>query len=283
MSQFLFWGTDEFAVKILETLKTKEVVPIFIITTLDQPKGRGYKLTPPPVKIWAEKNKINFSQPEKLKDLEKLPGNTYDWALIASYGKIIPQRLIDEPKLGTLNIHPSLLPQYRGPAPLEAAILNGDKKTGVTIMKVDKEMDHGPILGKKEITLADSFTYEKLRDSLALSGAELLLQLLPEWLEGKLREEEQNHSIATYTHKFTKEDGELKTEEDDLTKYRKILALNPWPGTYFFHDHDGKKIRIKVRTAHLEDGKLVYDRVVPADHKEMNWKDFLNGLEGRKS
>jgi len=278
--KFVFLGTDEFSVKVLETLKEKGLTPSLIISTPDKPKGRKLLLSPTPTKIWAEENKVDCIQPAKLKELETLPNEPYDFGLVASYGKIIPQALLDRPQKGTLNIHPSLLPKYRGPSPLQEAILNGDPETGVTVMLVDAEMDHGPILGEEKITLADQYDYEKLRGTLAVLGAELVAKVLPNWLEGKLTPQEQDHSAATYTRKFTKEDGGLKAEDADLTKYRKILAFRHWPGAYFFHEHGDKKIRVSVKSAHLEEGKLIFDRVIPEGRKEMDWQSFLNGLEG---
>ena len=152
---FAFFGTDEFSVVVLNTLKNLGFVPSFIITTPDQPKGRKMILTPPPVKVWAEENKIKIIQPTSLKNIDEQSRHALDGLndqglplifLVASYGKIIPKNILDIPTHGTLNIHPSLLPKYRGASPLETAILSGDTETGVTIIKLDEEMDHGPIL-----------------------------------------------------------------------------------------------------------------------------------------
>jgi len=294
-NNFAFFGTDEFSVKVLETLKDKGLTPSLVVTVPDRPQGRKMVMTPPLAKTWAEKNKIKVIQPASLKNLDE---NTiyniryttydkiYDFSLVASYGKIIPQEILDLPTHGTLNIHPSLLPKYRGPSPLETAILNGDEETGVAIMKLDAEIDHGQILAKEKIKLEDKYNFEQLRDQLAVLGAELFAQVLPDYLTGKLELTEQDHNQATYTKKFTKEDGFLDQQSSALNNYRKILALNPWPGTYLDYPGPKGKIRLIIKQAHLEEdnlpaGKagLVYDRVVPEGRKEMDWQSFLNGLK----
>jgi len=285
---FAFFGTDEFSVKVLEILKDKGLVPSLVITTPDKPRGRKMVLTPPPVKVWAEKNGIEVVQPINLRETSTTLGLTkglsagsgvFDFFLVASYGQIIPPEILDIPTHRTLNLHPSLLPKYRGPSPLETAILNGDIETGVTIMKLDAEMDHGPILASEKIKLNDKYNFEGLRDKLAVLGAELLAKILPDYLTRKITSQEQNHSQATYTKKFTKEDGFLEQQDLPLSNYRKILALNPWPGTYLDYPGPTGKIRVIIKQAHLESDKLIYDRVTPAGKKEMVWADFLRGLK----
>ncbi|HRZ30110.1 MAG TPA: methionyl-tRNA formyltransferase [Candidatus Paceibacterota bacterium] len=291
--KFAFFGTDEFSVRVLDTLKKAGLLPALIITVPDQPKGRKMVLTPPLAKIWAEKNGVEVIQPASLKNLEfsevGLLGSSksdfenlkWDFFLVASYGKIIPQDILDLPTYGTLNIHPSLLPKYRGPSPLETAILNGDEETGVTIMLVDALMDHGPIVAIEKIELNDK-NFEQLRDKLAEMGAKLLIKILPDYLDSKLTPQAQDHDQATFTKKFTKEDGSLDPQTPAINRYRKILALNPWPGTYLDYPGPEGKIRLIIKQAHLEEDKLVYDRVVPEGRKEMDWKSFLNGLHATK-
>ena len=148
-------------------------------------------------------------------------------------------------------------------------------------------MDHGPILAQEpldlrsgqEIELNDKYNFERLRDKLAVLGAELLAQIIPDYLAGKITFQEQDHSNATYTKKFTREDGFLGQSNLPLSNYRKILALNPWPGTYLDYPRPTGKIRVIVKRAHLEENKLILDRVTPAGHKEMTWDSFLNGLK----
>ncbi len=277
---FAFLGTDQFSVKVLETLKNRGLIPSLVITVPDKPQGRKMILTPPPTKIWAEENDVKIIQPVSLKtfDPKKLEAKSYQLFIVASYGKIIPQAILDIPTHGTLNIHPSLLPKYRGPSPLETAILNGDEETGVAIMLVDAEMDHGPIIAEKKIELKDKYNFENLRDKLAVLGAELLAQVIPDYLDKKIVPKEQDHDQATYTKKFIKEDGQLGLQDLPLSNSRKILALNPWPGTYLDYPGPEGKIRVIIKEAHLENNKLVYDKVTPAGRREMSWSAFLNGF-----
>ncbi|MFA5000721.1 MAG: methionyl-tRNA formyltransferase [Candidatus Paceibacterota bacterium] len=324
---FVFFGTDEFSVRVLETLKGKGLTPKLIITIPDKPQGRKMVMTPPLVKVWGEKNGVavmqlaslkgpefsksffaelnatseNLTQSSPKSDLatrDTTSVRSWDFFLVASYGKIIPPEILDIPTKGTLNIHPSLLPKYRGPSPLETAILNGDTETGVTIIKLDAEMDHGPILASESLNLSSPrpelgtnagqgiplFNFEQLRDKTAELGTNLLIKILPDYLTDKIEEQEQDHNQATYTKKFVKEDGLLGQNDLPLTNYRKILALNPWPGTYLDYPGPAGKIRVIVKQAHLEGEQLIYDRVTPAGKKEMAWTDFLNGFKvGTKS
>ncbi len=261
-SPFTFFGTDDFAVTVLITLADLGLKPQLIITTPDKPSGRQLILTPPPVKVWAKENKIPFHQPDKLSTLA--PNSLF---LVASYGKIIPEQILSLPTHGTLNIHPSLLPKYRGATPLQSAILNGDTATGVTIIKLDKEVDHGPIVAQESFSLTNQpdITYPELREALAKSGAQLFAKILPDWLEGKIEAREQNHSQATFTKKIIKQAGEIKLDDDPLFNYRKYRAFLPWPGIYFF-DQGGKRIIIKK--AKLENGHFTPVRIVPEGGKE---------------
>jgi len=296
MFKFAFFGTDEFSVKVLETLVKQGLKPSLIVTVPDKPKGRKMIMTPPLVKVWGEENGVEVVQPSSLKtrsDLGLTRGTTsgekenFDFFLVASYGKIIPQEILNIPTHGTLNIHPSLLPKYRGPAPLETAILNGDDKMGVTIIKLDAEMDHGPILAQKSFDSRRQgsgqgiplYNFEQLRDKTAEIGANLLTDILPDYLASKVTLENQDHDSATFTKKFVKADGELKSSDSALINHRKILALNPWPGTFIFYNNT----RVSIKQAHLnEQGELVFDRVVPEGRKEMAWEDFLRGLNTQK-
>jgi len=284
MFKFAFFGTDKFSIQVLETLKEQSYLPTLIITVPDQPKGRKLILTPPQVKTWAEENNIPYLQPIKLKSLldqtsakETLipDSSSFDFFLVASYGKIIPQEILDLPKIGTLNIHPSLLPKYRGATPLESTIVAGDKKTGVTIIVLDELMDHGPILAQKEISLAnwDPF-YEELRDKLAIEGANLLIEYLPSWLTAKIKPGKQKDSLATFTKKITKEDGLINFDDSDEINFRKIRAYTPWPGAYFFIKRAEKDFRVIIKKAHLANGELNIDQVLPEGKKEISWNNF---------
>jgi len=211
--------------------------PAAIVAAPNKPAGRGQKLTSPPVKILAEKHGIPVLQPEKLDESFRfqVSGFSPDVFVIASYGKILPQALLAIPSRGTINVHPSLLPRYRGPAPLQAAILSGDEITGVTLMLTDEKMDHGPILAKREWQIQNSqITYLELHNILAELGGELLVEILPKWVVGEITPREQDHENATYTKLFTKEDGHIDWNKSAEEIDRTVRALNPWPGTWSF-------------------------------------------------
>jgi len=270
---FVFFGTDQFAVKVLEELKAKNLRPSLVITTPDTPQGRHLTLTPPPVKRWCKKNGIKYDQPEKL-NAYQLPDNLI-FVLVAAYGKILPASLLNQLPNKFLNIHPSLLPRYRGPAPLQAAIINQDKETGVTIMVVDEAMDHGPIVTAKKIAVGQKW-FEELRDETAIIGARLVAQILPDWLAGKLKPVDQDHAAATYTKKIQKTDCEINFTDEPAVNFAKIRAYTPTPGAYFFTKKGNQSIRAIIKRAHLdEQGELVIDRIVPAGKKETDYKTFL--------
>ncbi|OGZ10210.1 MAG: methionyl-tRNA formyltransferase [Candidatus Lloydbacteria bacterium RIFCSPHIGHO2_02_FULL_51_22] len=274
---FAFFGTDEFSVIILEELKNAGLLPARIVTATDKKMGRGMRLTPPPVKLWAQKNNISFLQPEKLDDgfFFELSTCNLQLFIVASYGKIIPKKILDIPTHSSLNVHPSLLPLYRGPSPLETQILDGAGETGVTIMKMDEEMDHGPILAQRELGQVSSFKFQvatctELHDALAHLGGALLAETIPKWLAGEITPQEQEHEKATYTKKITKADGLISLDDDAEKNYRKFRAYTPWPGLYFFHND----LRVKITDAGLEDGKFVIKKVIPAGRREMRYEDF---------
>jgi methionyl-tRNA formyltransferase len=220
-----------------------------------------------------------------------------NWPLfiVASYGKIIPNEIIEMPTHKTLNIHPSLLPQYRGASPLPTAILEDTKKTGITIMQLDKEMDHGPIVAQKEINLTDYFkewpVYEDFEEFMAIEGAKLLAEILPDWVSGKISTQEQDHAKATYTKKITKEDGLINLSSEQLNDtrsipqetayaiFRKIQAFHEWPQAHFFIEREGKKIRVKITEASFENNTLNIKKVIPEGKKEMLYEDFMRSLK----
>jgi len=274
MTPFVFFGTDEFAVEVLEQLKADSLLPALIITTEGKSSHRG-KLLASPVETWAKESHLPFSY--------FLKANSYQLFIVASYGKILSRTTLDMAKHGTLNIHPSLLPKYRGATPLQSAILNGDTETGVSIMLLDEQMDRGPLLISKTYDLSPITSFESLRDDLAKLGAQALAKILPDYLAGKIKPTKQDHNAATYTKKIIKNLGQLNLSDSPEENDRKIRALNPNPGTYFIDDN-GK--RIKILKAHLEPAqlgrsasKLVIDRVVPENKKEMAWKSYLTGIK----
>lgn len=280
---FTFFGTSKFSVLVLEKLKENGFVPSLIITTEDKPKGRKLILTPPEVKSWAIKENIPFIQPKSLKDssvfdLIKEKTLSSDVFIVASYGKIIPQNILDLPKFGTLNVHPSLLPKLRGASPIQSSILE-ENETGVTIIKLDAEMDHGPIIAQEKIETVDWPPYaDKLEEILGQKGGEILAEVLPKWTDGKIKETEQDHSKATFCKKIQKEDGQINLEDDPQINLRKIRAYNIWPVAFTFYKHKDKNIKLSIKSARLEDGKLVLEKIIPEGKKEMDFDAFKNGL-----
>ena len=288
--KIVFFGTSRFSVLVLEKLLEHRFPPTLIVTTPDKPQGRKLLLTPPPIKLWAVEHAIDIIQPEKLDRtfIEKLTHTDWHLFIVASYGKIIPKALLDLPKHGTLNVHPSLLPRWRGASPIQAAILN-DSKTGVTIMLTDEELDHGPIVAQARIelpNLPDGPSADKagwppnvsvLSDILATKGGQLLSEIIPDWISGKITPEEQKHKRATYAKKITKEEGLVDLNASPEENYRKIQAFDTWPGTYFITKRNGKDVRVKISEAILKNGTLKILRVIPESKREMDYADFLRG------
>jgi methionyl-tRNA formyltransferase len=280
---FAFFGSSRFSVIVLDELAVAGFLPALVVTTPDKPQGRGLKLQPTPVKEWAIARKIPVLDPAKLdaefaKTLE--PGSwKLELFIVASYGKIIPGAIISLPKHGSLNIHPSLLPKYRGASPLQSAMLDDQKQTGVTIIRMDEKMDHGPIVAQKETPITEWPIYEEFEKLMAVEGARLLASILPGWIFDTVKAHEQDHAAATFTKKISKEDALLvySAEKgilgDQYLAFRKIQAYHEWPGAYFFIERGGKQMRIKITAASYRDGKLMIERVIPEGKKEMAWAD----------
>ena len=289
---FVFFGTPDLSVEILDHLKRAGFIPSLVVTNPDRPQGRNLLVTPPPTKLWAIANDIPFLQPENLSDpvlLRQLSTSKFQLFVVVAYGKIIPKAILELPEKGTLNIHYSLLPKYRGASPIETAILADDKNTGVTIMLMDEKMDHGPIVAQKNLQLTtDNLqliwppTAGELRKACNLLGAELLTETIPLWVEGKIKPSEQDHGKATYAPKIEKENGLIDLAGDPYKNFLKFQAYENWPGVYFLAGKDGKKNRIIVKTARFEDGKFIITRVIPEGKKEISYNEFLRGSGTRE-
>ncbi len=307
--KFAFFGSSRFSVIALDELERAGFLPAFVVTTIDKPQGRKMILTPTPVKEWALSKEIKVLDPVKLNAefIEILKKETLSAGdsqngtpdsspvtifVVASYGKIIPQAVLDIPKQGTLNIHPSLLPKYRGASPLQSAILDDAKDTGITIMMIDAGMDHGPIIIQEKVRVDEWPTYEDFEKMMAEKGAKLLAEILPKWTANEIKAKEQDHTAATFTKKITKEDGlidlaciENTDPTDQYTAFRKIQAFHEWPQAYFFVEHNGKNIRVKVtkaswqNSADISTSKLIIEKVIPEGSKEMSYNDFLRGYK----
>jgi methionyl-tRNA formyltransferase len=283
----IFFGTPDIAVWVLEELQKAGFVPELIITNPDRPKGRKMELTPPPAKVWALDHDVEVFQPENLSDPEveeKLCRYDSDLYVVIAYGGIIPHEILKIPKHGVLNVHPSLLPELRGASPIRSAILQDKKETGVSIMLMDEELDHGPILSQ-EVFVAEEWPIdgEELDKKLAIMGGKLLGDTIPEWVAGNIDSQEQDHKAATYSTKITKGMAELEIDpfslpigEDAYNALLKIRAFSGWPEAFFIRE--GK--RVKIKDADLdENGILEITRVTPEGKKEMDFGEYLKSLK----
>ncbi|MFH1509898.1 MAG: methionyl-tRNA formyltransferase [Candidatus Nealsonbacteria bacterium] len=245
--KIIFMGTPEFGAIILKGLIDNDFKPDLVITTPDKPVGRKQIITPPPVKVLAQENNIPVMQPVKLKEItEDIKKMNPDLIIEAAYGKLIPKELLDIPKYKTINVHPSLLPKYRGASPIQSVILNGDKKTGVTIMLVEEKLDSGPILSQEEVEIREKETAKELHNKLAILGTDLLIKTIPQWVSGEIKEKEQEETEATYFNIIKKEDGKINWKESADVIERKVRAFDPWPGTFTTWEKDGNTMKIKI-------------------------------------
>jgi len=294
----VFMGSPDFALPGLSALaaaRTYQVVGV--ITQPDRASGRGRELKSPPVKNLALELDIPIMQPEKLRtpeSMQQLSVWNPDLIIVAAFGQILKKDVLDLPRYGCINVHASLLPRWRGAAPINAAILAGDEETGVTIMQMDVGLDTGPMLAKKSIRLNPDDTTGSALQALSTLGADLLLETLPEYLSGNLKPVPQPAEGATYAPMLKKEDGKLDFTKDVNELERRVRAMNPWPGA--FMDFDGAVL--KAHRAHVEQGNvsaeqrlivqnqpavgarggiLVLDEVQSAGKKSMSGKSFLAG------
>lgn len=240
----IFFGTHEFAVTILKKLLAAENIEVVhVITQPDEPVGRKHILTPPPIKILAASKNIPVSQPTSLKSFVLPVTETpVDLHIVAQYGKIIPKNIIEAPKFGTLNVHTSLLPKYRGASPIQFALVHGETETGVTIMKMDEGMDTGPTLLQKKISIFPDETYLELNDRMADLGATALLETIPQYIDGTLKPVLQNENEATLTKLLSREDGKIDWTKTSQQIYNQFRGLTPWPGIWT--TFEGKRLKL---------------------------------------
>jgi methionyl-tRNA formyltransferase len=229
-----------------------------VATQPDRPAGRGMKMTPPPVKVAAEELGLAIYQPEKIRDpqaVERIRSVAPDFLVVVAYGQIIPKSVLDLPRLGAINVHASLLPRWRGAAPVARAILAGDGKTGVTIMKMDEQLDHGPILAVRATPIGEEEDAGALATRLADMGAELLVETLAHFDE--LRVVGQDHKEATIAPKLSRDEGELDWDMGAAEIDRRVRGLQPWPGATL----PTARGRVKVLKGHVEGDRYVPDIV----------------------
>ena len=292
----VFMGSPDFALTTLGSLHEKYPV-VGVVTQPDRAAGRGRGLKPPPVKELALELGIPVIQPERMREpeaMQKLRNWKPDVIVVAAFGQILKEDVLDLPEFGCINVHASLLPRWRGAAPINAAILHGDKETGVTIMKMDLGLDTGPILTQRSVRIKSDETAGSLFKTLSTLGADLLLDTLPGYFAGEIKLRPQPEEGATYAGMMKKQEGELNFSQPAAELERKVRAFNPWPGTYF--DWDGTLLKVHrasvgakmeqvgqriildgMPAVSTEEGSLVLEEVQPAGKKRMDGKSFLAG------
>ncbi len=269
MLKYIYFGTPTYALASLKILIKNGFKPELVVCSPDKPTGRKQIIEPGPVKKYAEENNIKVFQPEKINKeaIEYIMSFNPSYAVVAAYNKILPKSLIDLFPKGILNIHPSLLPLYRGPAPDIGPILNQDTETGVTIMLIDPDVDHGPILSQEKYNLTGNEFSKDLGEKLFIRGAEILSEIIPKWINNEIKATEQNHTLATFTSKITKLDAKINLDDNALELWAKYRAYFPWPGLYFFVDNK----RIKITKADFMDGKFIIEKIIPEGGKEIDF------------
>ena len=297
--KIVFMGTPDFAVPCLKALiqDGNEIAAVF--TQPDKPKGRGYVMQPPPVKVCAEENGIPVYQPVSMKDgtaLEILKGIMPEMIVVVAYGKILPKEILDIPEFGCVNVHASLLPLYRGAAPIQQAVLDGCEKTGVTAMMMDAGLDTGDMLMKSELKIGENETADELHDRLSQLGAELIVKAVHAAAEGTLVREKQKDEEACYAGMLTREMSELDFNKPAREVHNKVRGLNSWPSASA--ELNGK--RIKIHRTKIVDGSGEPGQVLslkpfvvacgegaveilelqPEGKKKMPAQSYVNGLHG---
>ena len=303
--KIVFMGTSDFAVPALNLLMKNHEDVVGVITRPDRPKGRGRKVTAPPVKKFAQCMGLNIFQPENVKDelfIAQLKALHPDVIVVAAFGQFLPNKILTIPPLGCVNIHPSLLPRYRGPAPINWVIINGEKKTGVTTMLLNDGMDSGDIFLQREVEIQEDDTAEILNDRLAKIGAKLLMETLCRLKKNSIAPIPQDHSKATVVPILKKDDGLIDWTKDSLQISDLIRGLIPWPCAYTHLQ--GRTLKIfKAKalernsteitpgtvteickegiTVSTGKGFLLIKEIQLQDHKRMNAADFIRGCRGK--
>lgn len=296
----VFMGSPEFALPTLRAL-VEQFQVAGVVTQPDRPAGRGRELTPPPVRAEAEKLDVSpVLQPDSLDGGFQTALRDLDPSVIvvAAYGRILPGEILSLPPHGCVNVHASLLPRWRGASPIQAAILHGDDKTGVTIMKMDAGLDTGPIIAQEATPIQADETGGELAERLAILGADLLTESLPPYVAGELALRPQEHSMATNAPQLKKADGRLDFRLPAAVLARQVRAFEPWPGSFLLWK--GQRILVKEARAIADDGEelpgvattsaslpavqtpaglLLLESVQPAGKRTMGGRDFLNGAQ----
>jgi methionyl-tRNA formyltransferase len=233
MVQLVYFGTTNFAAHVLKTLATAKGFSVLaVVTRPGKPTGRKQIIEESPVSMAAKELGLPVFDPDSLKDFTDERLAAADVFVVYAYGALIPQRILDLPKHGSINLHPSLLPKYRGPTPIQTAILNGDSETAMSFMLLDDKMDHGPILQQTNMPIGPDDTTETLTAKLVASATPELLELIPAWVEGKIKAVPQDGSKAVICKAFTRDDGKVDWNSPASHIYNQFRALTPWPGIW---------------------------------------------------
>ena len=293
----VFMGTPLFATNVLKELINNTNV-VLVVSQKDSLVGRKKELTPSPVKKLAIENDIPVFTPDKIRDdFEIVRKMKPDLIVTCAYGQILPEELLNIPSIASINVHASLLPKYRGGAPIQRSIMNGDKETGITIMYMDKGMDTGDIISSESIKIENDDNLETLSDKLSILGSKLLIETLPSIIDGTNKRIKQDNDSATIAPIISKEDEYIDFNDTTINVYNKIRALNPNPGAYFKINNEIMKVyeaRIGENRAMpsdisniykdgigigTKDGEIIITKIKPAGKKIMNARDYLNGIK----
>lgn len=299
--RIVFMGTPQFAVPTLEGLVRSGQDIIAVVSQPDQPAGRGQQVTPPPVKEYALGKGLTVLQPLKMKDpifLGHLQGLKPDLAVVVAFGRILPPEILKIPRLGCVNVHASLLPKYRGAAPIQWAVIHGETETGVTTMMMDEGMDTGPILLQERTTIPATETAGQLADRLSVMGVRLLIQTLEILKRGEFRPTPQDSALATYAPLLKKEHGKIHWEQEASQIYNLIRGTDPWPGAYTFYKeerwrvfkarvvardggsgHPGQIVKVEKLDARVSTGKgiLALEEIQTPNSRRMTFQEYLAG------
>lgn len=299
--KIVFMGTPDFAVPSLRMLIQEGYDIAAVVTQPDRPKGRKKTLTAPPIKQEAEKHGLSVLQPQRLKnspEVDQIKAWRPDLIVTAAYGQILPSSLLDLPRLGCINVHASLLPKYRGGAPIHQAIINGEQETGVTIMYMVEKLDAGDILTQVKVPIEDDDDVGSLHDKLSAAGATLLKETIPLLEKGMITPKPQDESQATFAPTLTREDEKIDWQEESAVVYNHIRGLSPFPGAYTVMNGSGIKVWQAKKTDDFPageagqvyrlddegigvvcgDGKGILLTVIqPSGKRKMNASDFLRG------
>ncbi len=266
--KIVFMGTPDFAVPSLEMLVSEGYEVVAAVTQPDKPKGRGNKLTAPPVKEFAIKNGIQVLQPAKIKTaefVEQIRGLQPDLLITAAYGKILSKELLEVPVLGCINVHGSLLPAYRGAAPINWAVINGEEKTGITTMFTDVGLDTGDMLLKRELAIGPDMTVGELHDKMAVLGAQVLRETLLELKKGTLKRISQDDSVSTYAPMMNKELGLIDWSKKASEIHNLVRGTDPWPGAYTLLEGNRMRVWKTALTKESSDSCQENGRILKVD------------------